>query len=165
MDSIKALAAVIGGAVLVWWFSRRGTSQTLDVPEIVFRDEDVMKAYEPKTPDAWSKLKEWADAIMRFEGVNPNDGKLTLAERKNNPGNLRDPKTGQYREFATFDEGRRALEADLAAKVRKYPTWTLAQIMARYAPASDNNDPVAYANFVAKRLGVAVTDTLKQIFG
>jgi hypothetical protein len=109
-------------------------------------------------------IAKWADAIARFEGVNPNDGKVTTPERLNNPGDLRDPKTGAYRVFATPEAGMDALKADLAAKVRKYPDWTLAQIMQRYAPASDGNDPLAYARFVASQLGVSITDTLKGIF-
>jgi hypothetical protein len=162
---VNILAAIVGAAVVLWLLSRRSATAPASDFNTNESENPMGVTNQPTTSKAWTKLQEWADAIMRFEGVNPNDGKLTLAERKNNPGNLRDPKTGQYREFATFDEGRRALEADLAAKVRKYPNWTLLQIMERYAPASDNNDPLAYAKYIAKRLDVAVTDTLKNIFG
>jgi hypothetical protein len=40
-----------------------------------------------------------------------------LSVRNNNPGNLKDPKTGELRTFATPQEGQKALEDDLQVKL------------------------------------------------
>jgi hypothetical protein len=40
-----------------------------------------------------------------------------LSVRNNNPGNLKDPKTGELRVFATPQEGQKALEDDLQGKI------------------------------------------------
>lgn len=83
----------------------------------------------------------------------------TLAVRNNNPGNLRDVKTGAFRQFATQEEGYAALLNDLDAK-RTGATRTglngnssLSQFASVYAPAGDNNNPTQYANNLASKLG------------
>jgi hypothetical protein len=76
----------------------------------------------------------------------------------NNVGNLTDPKTGQFRSFATPEEGRAALEADLRGKASK-GLITVSDIITRYAPPSENNTG-AYISAVAKALGVGPNDRL-----
>ena len=113
-----------------------------------------------------SLIGSWADAIQKFEGWFAGSRSF----RNNNPGNLRvagdlGVDASGYGVFSTYDLGRSALVSDLTAKVQKYGGQTLAQVMQRYAPASDGNDPLAYATYVAQRLGVGISDTLNQIFG
>jgi hypothetical protein len=102
-------------------------------------------------------INTWADAITVHEGW--YDGSRSY--RNNNPGNLeidgdagRD--SGGYGVFSSYSAGRNALVADLMAKVRKYGSWTLYQVMSRYAPPSENNT-TAYTNAVAAALGGSVT--------
>jgi hypothetical protein len=118
----------------------------------------------------------WAEAIKQHEGWKPG----SVSYRNNNPGNLKytgqSGATGQdSRGFAIFPSeqtGMAALVADLGAKVRKYPDYSILQIMTRYlggnvnAPAvTGEGDPFAYARAVANKLGTSVNSTLKEIFG
>jgi hypothetical protein len=119
-------------------------------------------------------IAQWADAIFNFEsGGDPR----SVANRNNNPGNIRDSK-GNFIHFATFQDGYQALIDDLNAKLHKYPDWTLTQIMARYlgqagaAPGEPpepkvtaEGNPFTYADSIAQKLGVSADATLRQIFG
>jgi hypothetical protein len=91
---------------------------------------------------------------------------------RNNPGNLKDPKTGQFRVFDTPDQGLAAMQADLTAKVSGNSpamasaygpnyTPTLANLISVYAPAGDHNNPTQYAQFVAQRAGLDPNQPLK----
>lgn len=92
---------------------------------------------------------------------------LTLAERNNNPGNLRF--IGQkgavkgdsgFAKFESYDDGFNAMINDLKAKQTGRtktglgPNSTLSDLINVYAPAADKNNPVAYSNTVAKLMGV-----------
>lgn len=65
-----------------------------------------------------------------------------------------------FRSFATYAEGKQALYNQLelykTGKTRTglKPNSSLYEAMAKYAPASDNNNPKAYAEFIAKKLNV-----------
>ncbi|QBX80180.1 hypothetical protein [Citrobacter tructae] len=91
----------------------------------------------------------------------------TLADRNNNPGNLR-PVGGTG---FTSHESPLAGWMAMARQIRLYFTGKSAaagfeklqsiwDIIHKYAPASDNNDPEAYSNFVANMMGVGAKDTL-----
>jgi len=93
----------------------------------------------------------------------------TLAVRNNNPGNLRDPKTGAFRQFATQEEGYAALLNDLEAKrtgntrTGLGPSSSLSQFAGVYAPAGDNNDPVRYSQNLASQLGTDVNTPISKV--
>lgn len=87
----------------------------------------------------------------------------------NNPGNLRplpdgemwlgqtgirETAAGAYCVFADAEHGIRAMAKNLLSYERAGPLG-LNAIFAMWAPARDGNDPVAYARFVAGRLGIA----------
>jgi hypothetical protein len=99
-----------------------------------------------------------ADDYSEFTPVT-NAGKPVMAPRFNNPGNIKDMKTGQFRTFATPEEGHAAMEQDLTAKGNKGYN-TVSKIINRYAPPSDNNPTQAYINNVSKALGVGPNDKL-----
>lgn len=113
---------------------------------------------------AKSVIQKWADAIQNHEGW--YNGSRSF--RNNNPGNLRVQgdegvdKDG-FGKFSSYELGRSALEKDLAAKLVKYPTYTILQIMERYAPSSDGNNTQAYAQVVATALGVDVNTKLASL--
>lgn len=90
---------------------------------------------------------------------NGMDATTGLAVGTNNVGNLKDPKTGQFRTFTSPAEGYTALMEDLKGKGTKGYT-TVADIMNRYAPASDGNDTASYIAQVSAALGVKPTDKL-----
>lgn len=56
-------------------------------------------------------------SLARAAGLGGAADQEPLSVRNNNPGNLRDPKTGEFKQFATPEEGRKALTADLAGKL------------------------------------------------
>lgn len=121
-------------------------------------------------------LSDWANAIFSVEsGGDPN----SLAYRNNNPGNLKysSALTGPgyveqgatageagFAAFPTLEDGFNALVQQLGIMFSRNPNQTLTQAMATYAPASDRNDPAAYANTVANKLGVSADSKLSDIF-
>ena len=75
-----------------------------------------------------------------------------------NPGNLRDPKTGNFQVFKTPEEGQAALLADLEYKksgksVHVKPGQSILDFAKAWAPASDNNIPENWAKNVARTVG------------
>lgn len=74
-----------------------------------------------------------------------------------------------FKKFATYEEGKKALVNQLnlykTGKTRNpvKPSSTLLEAMSVYAPSSDNNDPVRYANFIAKQLGITVNTPISKI--
>lgn len=96
---------------------------------------------------------------------NPQSDNQLLSVRNNNPGNLRDPSTGQFRVFNTQEEGATAMQSDLTAKISgnspameknfgKGYSPTLSNVITTYAPTSENNTS-AYINTVSKETGFA----------
>lgn len=88
---------------------------------------------------------------------------------KNNYGNLRGL-NGQFRNFATPEEGRQALIDQLnmyktdKSKTGVKSTSTLYEAMAKYAPKGDGkNNPKLYAEYVAKRLGVSPNTIIAKL--
>ena len=109
-----------------------------------------------------------AEAIARHEGyyVTQRQANLnkqpypTVAQRHNNPGNLRRwnryPNETGYVRFPSKDAGWAALYAlcgqYLDGKYHNGKPPTLREWFATYAPASDKNDPERYARYVASAL-------------
>jgi len=93
----------------------------------------------------------------------------TLANRNNNPGNLKDPKTGTFRQFSSPQEGYGALLNDLQAKKTGTtttgvgPSSTLADFAKVYAPESDNNNPAQYTANIANYMKVRPDATLDSL--
>lgn len=86
-----------------------------------------------------------------------------------NIGNIKDPRTGQFRKYSTPGEGAQALVDQLEiyktgrSRNNVGPNSSLYEAMAIYAPASDNNNPKQYAEFIAKRLGISPNTPIKNI--
>lgn len=126
--------------------------------------KDLNKALNGKRVPMNPKVKEIA-----------REGK-TLAERNNNPGNLRfNNQKGAvkgdkgFAKFNSYEEGLAALMNDLKAKqtgktrTGLNPNSTLQDLINVYAPAADNNNPTQYAGTVAQRLGIPVNTPIGQI--
>lgn len=128
----------------------------------------VIASFKSKT----SRIKDWALAIQSEEGYYPPGYSAKFPDgsrswRNNNPGNLRYVgqlnATGADRNgfavFLNYDGGMSALVKMLTnaatglSKVYR-PEMTLEQFFQVYAPSSDGNAPVRYAEHVASRLGV-----------
>lgn len=118
-----------------------------------------------------SAIDVWAEAIRKFEGTAPTNA----STRNNNPGNLEISgdlgKSGKFGVWSQWDLGVSALKSDISAKFRKYPNYSILQMMNRYLGGTDPNNvqvtsegnPFTYANSIAKALGVPVTTLLKDL--
>lgn len=111
-----------------------------------------------------------ADAIQRFEGWAPG----TRSYRNNNPGNLKytawtkeqgatGQDTGGFAVFPDYETGRNALLSLLLLRARQHPDWTILDLFDSYAPASDGNPTVRYAETVAKAVGVTMDAQLGEL--
>ena len=105
-----------------------------------------------------SKLIDWAKSIETYEGAKKS---------WHNPGAIRS-KNGKFLIFKTYEAGWNYLLDYLTraatGRHKAYrPEFTLHQFFNVYAPASDNNNPNAYASFVAKRIGVTIDEKIKNL--
>lgn len=95
--------------------------------------------------------------------------KKAIAKSKNNYGNIRSPKTGEFMNYSTPEEGKNALLHQLnlykTGKTRNPVNGesTLYSAMSVYAPAADRNNPKVYAEFIAKKLGISPNEKIKNI--
>lgn len=112
----------------------------------------------------------------------------TIAWRFNNPGNLRPAseklimgaigigqtkRNGRFLIFKSYAEGRLQKQKLLRRKYNERTIYTMlagipdpqhpGKLMMGYAPASDNNDPLAYANSISKHTGFPITTRLSDI--
>ena len=132
------------------------------------------------------KIREgWGGPGTTVNGVYYPNG--TLSFRNKNPGNLRWSKyqAGQrcslikkqcYAYFDSEEDGNAALEFDLQAKCTGNtrakdasgkllnPDSTILNFCEAYAPSSDGNRPLKYAEFLASRLNLSISSHLKEIY-
>ncbi|BBT72369.1 lytic transglycosylase catalytic [Klebsiella sp. WP8-S18-ESBL-06] len=84
--------------------------------------------------------------------------KRTLADRNNNPGNIRPVGGGGFRMFESALHGWSAMKNQLmryfTGKTTGRALQTVRDIVSTWAPAGDNNDPDLYAKQVAGWMGV-----------
>jgi hypothetical protein len=189
-----ALYLFIVGIGALLYFTRKGAgalaSTAPSSPGSIGPKEETGRVFGPVeksqiegSVNAMGDVRKWAEAIKQHEGWIPPTQKNTRGSRSyrnNNPGNLKFDgqagATGADKDgFAIFPSeslGMAALERDLTAKVRKYPNYSLLQIMTRYLGGDVNDpkvtgegDPFAYAAFVAKKIGASISDTLGKLFG
>lgn len=84
-----------------------------------------------------------------------------LPTRTNNPGDLRDPSTGNFQQFSDPQQGYGALLNDLQSKMTGASSTglngnsSLADFANVYAPSSDGNDSAGYAAKLANQLNVS----------
>ncbi|HGU1876407.1 TPA: hypothetical protein ACM7CR_001553 [Escherichia coli] len=110
----------------------------------------------------WIKDKTGFDprSIGRFFRGEGN----TLADRNNNPGNIRPVGGGGFRTFGSALEGWEAMKNQLmryfTGKTTGLRLQTIMDIVSTWAPAADNNDPAKYARDVAGWMGVSPTAAL-----
>lgn len=108
-----------------------------------------------------TKLDLWCKAAIQMEGANP---------KLNNPGNVRyvigtwmqKKAIGEENGFCIFPDYKTGYDvlqeiftnAATGKSIIYHPTDTLYDFYAKYAPASDGNNPKHYAEFVAGIIGV-----------
>jgi hypothetical protein len=120
---------------------------------------------------ATSLVSGMATAMAQFEGYNTPG---TVAQRNNNPGNLRSgpgqigTDSAGYAIFPDAATGWAALDNQIQLNINR--GLTMNQFFAGvpggypgYAPSADSNNPAAYASFVASATGVPVDVPLNQL--
>ncbi|MGZ3272375.1 MAG: hypothetical protein ACXWKY_00865 [Caulobacteraceae bacterium] len=120
---------------------------------------------EGPIPMAFGHSSAWRDGLQQASYAMPaggyssgggaRGGAGSLGIRNNNPGNLRDPRTGQFMRFATPEQGLARMAWQLRRYQDRYHRNTIAQIIGRWAPPSDHNDTGAYVADVSKQTGFA----------
>lgn len=141
-------AASIGRALL-----KQGSNQPDALPGV---------SDSANTAADWIKDKTGFDprSIGRFFRGEGN----TLADRNNNPGNIRPVGGGGFRAFGSALEGWEAMKNQLmryfTGKTTGRRLQTIMDIVSTWAPAADNNDPAKYARGVAGWMGVSPTAAL-----
>ncbi len=88
----------------------------------------------------------------------------------NNPGNIRASgvtykgevasSNPAFKQFSDMKYGFRAMASLLYNYINSKGLDTIQKIINTYAPGSDGNNPVSYANFVAQNSGIGVNQTL-----
>lgn len=107
----------------------------------------------------------WEEVKSRFsDGGWYQHEQNTLADRNNNPGNIRPVGGGGFRAFGSALEGWEAMKNQLmryfTGKTTGRRLQTIMDIVSTWAPAADNNDPAKYARDVAGWMGVSPTAAL-----
>lgn len=107
----------------------------------------------------------WEEVKSRFsDGGWYQHGQNTLADRNNNPGNIRPVGGSGFRAFGSALEGWEAMENQLmryfTGKTTGRRLQSIMDIVSTWAPAGDNNDPQQYARQVAGWMGVSPTAAL-----
>ncbi len=122
--------------------------------------------------DVFDQIHAESQAPIRLGVIGTgSDEKLTTPAAVNhNPGNLRDPKTGAFRTYDSPEEGFQALVGDIEDKqAGRTPNSkltgesSLSDFAAAYAPKKDRNDPVRYAQNLAKHLDVTPDTPIGKI--
>jgi hypothetical protein len=122
---------------------------------------DVGKLYEGYTKKVYGGAGNLVSQAIDywFGGSTPVAPKAgSLAARNNNPGNLKDKKTGQFRTFATLAEGQAAMHDDLDYKIN-HGNDTIAKLIARYEGTDTKKDPNATRAYIERASKLTGKDT------
>lgn len=137
------------------------------------RRADVAKGHTLRGVMSPGAVDLLAAAITTQEG-----GPGNLNFRNNNPGNLRyvgqagaTQGEGGFAQFSTMDVGEAALKAQINLDATRgtdaagKPIVTVADLISSWAPASDNNNTVAYLASVEANTGFGALDPLLSLDG
>lgn len=120
-------------------------------------------------PNLYRDVPETQPALKKVSTDKPGE---PLSFRNNNPGNLKDAKTGEFLTFATLEEGKKALDDDLKAKIGGQSSAvkqrfgdvniiTPAMLAETWAPATapgnTQESTINYSKAIASKLGIDPT--------
>lgn len=114
-----------------------------------------------------ASVQDLANSIAQMEGFYTPG---TIANRNNNPGNLRyagnqvgqeSTVNGKFATFATPDDGWMALQSYIQSKANS--GQTLRDFVYQYAPPKEN-DSSGYLNYLSGQLGIGVDDSLGGLY-
>ncbi|HCT4899936.1 TPA: lytic transglycosylase catalytic [Salmonella enterica] len=106
-----------------------------------------------------------SNGVVYGSNIQPDiPGGGTLADRNNNPGNIRPVGGNGFRFFGSALQGWEAMKNQLmryfTGKTTGRALQTIQDIVSTWAQAGDNNDPKKYAQDVAKWMGVSPNTVL-----
>lgn len=160
LNIMGKILAIIGKILLLDFDFLKASETTSDPKPIVVPSEPVKPSVEPPVAPKQSLLEPWAKAIEIFEGA---------PKFWNNPGAIRGL-DGKFMQFKTYTEGFEYLKNYLVraatGKHSAYPKGgetTLLEFQKIYSPSADNNNPQAYATFIAKKLAVSLEEKIKNL--
>ena len=113
-----------------------------------------------------SSVQDLMNAIAQMEGFNTQG---TIAQRNNNPGNLRwasnqvgqeSTVNGKYATFATPQDGWAALQNYIESN----QSLSLRDFIYKYAPPTENNTS-GYLNWLVSQVGVGADTPISSLFG
>lgn len=157
------------------WYWNGNTSQNMNIPQA-----DWFPGFQGPTDylghgEEIYNFVVYDDQIVRGQPHMRNHPG-TYSWLDNNPGNITGsaggPDYGQYAGkfnwhsfliFPSWDIGFSAIAQLLRGPA--YANRSILEAFQRYAPASDGNDPVAYANDVASALGLPTSTAISQLDG
>jgi len=157
-------------ALFVWfnWIKREAEPIIKKNPEMDMPKEPEIPeptqpevVVQPIAPIEENKRKKWAEAITIYENMAKYHKDL------NNPGAIKG-KSGKFLKFDTYEEGFDYLYDYLTracnGEHKAYkPNFTLLQFFEVYAPKYDKNNSLAYALWIAERLGVKIETQIKDL--
>lgn len=127
---------------------------------------ESVSEYGPVAGAGSDALDNITQAIFQFEGGKAGN----INVRNNNPGNLRwdanqSGTASGYATFADQGDGWDALSGWLTRQAQTHPGWDFYDLFGVYAPKGDNNDPDAYAEYVANYAGADPSQTVSSFLG
>lgn len=156
--SVHQLQRVVTGAPKGMKAAKKAVRGSFEpVPRVTRPRQVGAAALFGRVPSQSAPLKPKPPAETPSQDGAP-ESSPSVTPDNNNPGNIKTP-SGTLKRYSTAEEGWRDLHDYLqraATGVHESyrPEMSLREFFRVYAPASDRNDPEAYATRVAKRLGV-----------
>ena len=150
------LLGIVIVVAILWLVSSGGASQSSSYPQ------DGVTAMSQNDP-----LTQMSKAIAQFEGYNVPG---SLPNRTNNPGDIGTygGKVGSYPDAAS---GFSALQNYISGHAANNPGWNFYDFFTYYLTGDPNGtpgpnqNPNAYADYVAGALGVPATTPISQVLG
>jgi hypothetical protein len=128
-----------------------GCASVPSIPPKITKLAGLIRDYEGKPGDRNYRNKNAGNCRFHYGGYLPKYGKVTC------------DKDG-FAVFPTYDQGWLYLQNMLVAWAKGvYAKETILQMMKRYAPESDNNNPESYAKYITQHLGVDSSVKLKDL--
>lgn len=122
----------------------------------------AIRDYEGKPGDLNYLLNNPGDCRPSPVGYLPKYEPVFIIDTDTNPDYLYHK--GKFAKFPSYAIGYEYLENLVHFTATNHPQWTILQFFESYAPTTDGNEPLPYAQFVATRCGVVPTTTLQALF-
>ena len=165
-SSIKILGSLVDALRKVISGDFSGAWDSLKSAATAWSESPVIKGAASVGQGLWDKAVDWwngDEPEQHAQSARRGEGK-TLADRNNNPGNIRPVGGGGFRTFENALHGWTAMKNQLmryfTGKTTGRRLKTIMDIVSTWAPAGDNNDPQQYARQVAGWMGVSPTAAL-----